>query len=566
MKKALLFLAYLLLVCAFVMGGGGRQSGTAGPSVDRSNFNAVGTFPLVKNKETITIMTGGSDPTVSMETNWMTAFYEEKTNVHVNWLEIPADQFKERANLALASGDQIDALIHENFGPTGYTMTEIQRLADQRVILPIQNYIDNDTKWIKDRVASTEGWRDALTLPDGNIYHMPVLNDCYHCTWYNKMWINLEFLKNLNLSIPTTTEEFRQMLIAFRDRDANGNGDPNDEIPFMGAFDNATTKADTFLMSAFIYDDGGERLFLDKGKVTASYTRPEFQEGLRYLRQLYSEGLLSRDSFTTNRTLRHQLNSQKYESIIGAIPNGHHGNLGNRETGEPVRWIDYEPIAPLKGPNGFQSTNYNYYVKFSLGGCGFIPVTSRNPALVMRWLDWFMEDEGITTLVWGAKGIGWTDPDPGATGPDGSPARLKPLTLQPGDEWYGNVAWGLRMPVYMPYTYRNWPQTPEDARAPDGAGLERFLETKTRDNYAPYGQPMDTIIPPMYYQSDSATEMATLVADITTYVDETIAKFITGDMNIDAQWPAFQTNLKNLGLDRYLQIVQNTYDNSSYAK
>jgi hypothetical protein len=51
-----------------------------------------------------------------------------------------------------------------------------------------------------------------------------------------------------------------------------------------------------------------------------------------------------------------------------------------------------------------------------------------------------------------------------------------------------------------------------------------------------------------------------------TYVEESIAKFVVGDLNIDRDWTAFQNNLKNLGLDRYLQIIQTSYDNSAFAK
>jgi putative aldouronate transport system substrate-binding protein len=72
------------------------------------------------------------------------------------------------------------------------------------------------------------------------------------------MWINTEFLKNVGLSAPRTPDEFRAMLIAFRDKDANGNGDPKDEIPFAGANEYGvySAKVDTYLMSAFVYDDG----------------------------------------------------------------------------------------------------------------------------------------------------------------------------------------------------------------------------------------------------------------------------------------------------------------------
>jgi putative aldouronate transport system substrate-binding protein len=62
--------------------------------------------------------------------------------------------------------------------------------------------------------------------------------------------------------------------------------------------------------------------------------------------------------------------------------------------------------------------------------------------------------------------------------------------------------------------------------------------------------------------------MALLTTNINTYVEESIAKFIVGDLdpNRDADWNNFQSQLKNLGIDRYLQIIQNTYNTSAFAK
>ena len=565
---ALIILVVIVLIILITRGGigGGAQKTAEGTSIDRSNFNTLGTFPIVKQKETITVVIGDGSATFNGDTNWMTKFYEEKTNVHVNWIVAPLEQFKERVNLALASAEKIDAVIAANHTLTAYTFNEYMRFSEQGVILPIQDYIETDTVYVKQNLNVQPGWREVLTLPNGNIYAFPTLNDCYHCRYYGKMWINMEFLKNVNLKVPTTTEEFRQMLIAFRDRDANGNGNPNDEIPMMGAIDNFGAKVDTYLVSAFIYNDGQNRLFLNNGKVVAAYMEPEFQEGLRYLNQLFREGLIAKDSFTANRNERNLINSAKYESTIGAIPNIHYV-IGSRETGQPVRWIDYEPIPPLKGPRGLQVTRYDHYQKFmTTEAAGFIPATAKNPALIMRWLDWFHSEEGNIILRYGEKGTGWIDPEPGATGPDGRPAKIKTQTLPQDHPYYGNLVWGARFPNYNTYEMRNLLEAAPDMRAPDGSGAERFLEVMSRQNYEPYAQKIENLLPPLYYSGDNVLEMTTMTTNINTYVEESIAKFVVGDMNIDTGWAAFQSNLRNLGVDRYLQIIQNAYNTSAFAK
>ncbi len=78
-----------------------------------------------------------------------------------------------------------------------------------------------------------DGWVENQTYPDGNIYSMPggKMHSRMHVT-QGIQYINTQWLDNLGLEMPTTMEEFYDVLCAFRDEDANGNGDPNDEIPF----------------------------------------------------------------------------------------------------------------------------------------------------------------------------------------------------------------------------------------------------------------------------------------------------------------------------------------------
>jgi putative aldouronate transport system substrate-binding protein len=505
------------------------------------------------------------------DTNWMTEFYEEKTNIHVNWVTAPLEQFKERMNLSLASGEQLDYISCGNHSSTYLSINEISRLADQDLILPIQDYIDSDTVNFKNNFTKVEGWKQVITLPNGNIYAVPTYSGDYHAMYYGKMWINKIFLKNVGLDYPKTIDEFHNMLVAFKTKDANGNGDPNDEIPLIGATDTWSAKLSPFLMSAFIYDDGDNRLFLENDKVVAAYTRPEWQEGLQVLNQWFKEGLISRDTFTTKRADRHQLNSSKNESIIGAMPNPHNLNLGVREAGEPVRWIDYEPISPIKGPKGVQVTYYAHYNPFAANSSrGILPVTCKNPALVMRWLDWFGSEEG-TLKVW--FGMGLLPPDPGAIGINGKPALFKSygegdtvLGPKPGEKYYNNTRWGEQFPQFRDFDlYESW-QKAADMLAPDGSGQERFLTVKSRENYSPYGQKVENLIPHMFYETADVSEMTLMTTNINTYVEESFAKFVVGDLDINTQWAAFQNELKNLGVDRYLQIIQKTYDNSAFVK
>ena len=65
---------------------------------------------------------------------------------------------------------------------------------------------------------------------DGHIYTIPFINTSATGKMGFKQWINTKWLETLGMEIPTTVEEFKEVLIAFRDEDPNGNGE-KDEIP-----------------------------------------------------------------------------------------------------------------------------------------------------------------------------------------------------------------------------------------------------------------------------------------------------------------------------------------------
>ena len=48
-----------------------------------------------------------------------------------------------------------------------------------------------------------------------------------------RSFINKQWLDNLGLSMPTSIDEYYDVLVAFKEQDANGNGDPDDEIPLL---------------------------------------------------------------------------------------------------------------------------------------------------------------------------------------------------------------------------------------------------------------------------------------------------------------------------------------------
>ena len=92
--------------------------------------------------------------------------------------------------------------------------------------------------------------------------------------------------------MPTTTEEFRAMMKAFKEQDPNGNG-RKDEMGLVG-YNPFWDSSDPiqFLMASFQLYHENMHVISDSGQVQFIANTDGWREGLRYIASLYREGLV----------------------------------------------------------------------------------------------------------------------------------------------------------------------------------------------------------------------------------------------------------------------------------
>lgn len=130
----------------------------------------------------------------------------------------------------MASGDLPDAIFNAD-----YSDYELLKLAKDGAIVPLNDLIENNMPNFKKVLEEAPEYKSMITAPDGNIYAFPWIEELgsgkERIQAVDSMpWINVEWLKKLGLDMPTTTEELKEVLIAFKTKDPNGNGKA-DEIP-----------------------------------------------------------------------------------------------------------------------------------------------------------------------------------------------------------------------------------------------------------------------------------------------------------------------------------------------
>jgi putative aldouronate transport system substrate-binding protein len=490
--------------------------------------------------------TEGQDAAV-MKDSKLTKYIEEKLNVN---FDVVSGTTAETLNLMLASGDY-PKLIYKSW----FSMLDVVEYGELGVFVPLEDYIAKYAPNVTKAIEENAGLKAAVYAPDGHIYMMPYWEECYHCAMSMKMWINTEWLEAVGMDMPTTTEEFEEVLIAFRDQDPNGNG-KKDEIPLTGYPGGWNNEPWDFLMNSFIYNTGAgsDYVYINGDKVTFAPDKPEWKAGLEYVKSLYDQGLYDPQAFTQGEEqFRTLLNDA--EELVGVYAAGHLGMGVDPWASDEMltRANKYEPLLPLRGPAGVQLTPY-WPSRGMDGSFAITNKASEEEAIAfIKLLDWHYSEEGSISAWYGPPEVGWTWAETGDLGIDGNPAIWKPIESQSA-EFLTDLSWE---PIfYMPARlFLGW-TSDQDIYTTDGYERRLYLATQKYEPYRPEH------IPPggVYMTPEDSDTYAQLVVPIQNHVYQNSVAFIIGEKDINTEWDAYVAGFDELQLDKYLATLQNYYN------
>ncbi|WP_281888768.1 extracellular solute-binding protein [Paenibacillus sp. YYML68] len=513
-----------------------------------------GVYPLVQEKVTLKVMVGARDFVENYETNQFTKWYEELTNVHIDWEVVPSKSIPEKLNLMLASGDYPDVVLN-------MAVSNEQQMVYGKdgVFLPLNGLIEKHAPNVQQRLAELAGMKEVLTAPNGSIYALPQIEQCYHCTLSQKLWIYKPWLDKLKLDMPTTTEAYYEVLKAFKEQDPNGNG-LQDEIPLAGSPKGWNTRVNDVLMNAFIPNNtltSTKHMFLNGGKVEVAFDKPEWKQGLEYLHRMHKEGLLATESFTQDGMQLQQMGEQVGAHLLGSAPGGATGAM-SKMFGASGKWMEFAPVPPLKGPRGVQLAAYNPYGG-SMFGKFLITKNAKYPEVAMRWVDgfygkWDDPTEIMMRSLYGVPGRDWVKAEEGMIGIHGQAAKYK--VLVPSETTNQNVHWSQTAPTVRSSDFR-LSEAIDLATADQNPEVRLYKATKL---YEPHQMKVNTILPPLFLTREQSEELAGLQKTILEYVDQMVARFVTGDADLNTEWTPYLDTLKGMKLKRYVEIYQEAYD------
>ena len=459
---------------------------------------------------------------------------EKLTGVNFTFDLVDSSSLAERKALLLGSGDLPDVM-----AGIGFTDGELLQYGSMGAFLPLEDYITEE--YMPNLTAFLEEhpeYRAMMTSADGHIYYLMYISAAPRDAAFYKIWDNNEWLQALNLEIPTTLDEFYDMLVAFKTQDPNGNGEA-DEVPIaFGAEGN--TLIDMFRAAILSANGiagtnaGNKDMYLDEdGNVCYLYTSEAYKAYLEFANKLYSEGLLDNECFSQTGA---QLTAKGNQSLVGCFV-----SLASYLVDKTENFPIYESIPPMTSEMNDEQIEWRNWL--GVTGTFALSSTCSDVAAALRWVDYLYTYEGGALLSQGPEGLGWEYVDDTRTYwakkvPDGyASSEEYRATLTPD---CGTLMAGYISPEFLGFL-----------SAPHVVNLEEHVAK----SYTPY---LKDGYPRVKLDAEAQEVVTTYYTDIDKYVHSCEARFISGDMDL-SKWDEYVANLESMHLEDYVKVYTDAY-------
>lgn len=451
------------------------------------------------------------------------------------------DEIQAQYLAMIASGNYPDVLqwLHNECYTGG-----VDQLYKDGVIIELNELIENHMPNLKKILEENPNLAKDLANDDGQYLYFSKLNPMEStedilsvCYWGFLM--RQDWLDNLGLEVPTTIDEWYEVLKAFKTQDPNGNG-MDDEIPFDAGASGLSLFLPAFDITTGVCIDPATN------KVQYGEYTEKYKEFLTTMNKWYSEGLIANAYDESYNLVGSDVTDA---NIYGDIAGSWKGLANNWEQRLPgileknanadlvaVPWTLSQYTANTK-----YTPNNQYSTLDRLSIC--ISVDCKYPEAAAHIIDYMYSEEGGVYLTWGIEGESYTV--------DANGKR------QWTDEANANTSYY------------------------DGCFPKKFLYAMAHVSFPRYGAndvnatqsehyiaacelwaDCDTsVVYPRAITVSQEDQQAILGADtdMGAYIREMTAKFITGEEPL-TNFDNYRDTLKKMGIEELIALYQDAYD------
>ncbi|TXK84568.1 extracellular solute-binding protein [Paenibacillus sp. N3.4] len=393
-KKKAAAAAVITALSAALAGCSGGSGENAASTKPEQTGTGKPTAPAVSSKEApleVSIMTTLLSPTPAADDNPIKQAIEKATNSKLKIQWVSGNSYNDKMNVTLASGD-IPELIYINDPFSQVFRNSVSQGAFWDIAPYIKNYPNLSGK------ISATAW-ELTKMQDGGNYGIPRPRPSEGDSFF---MIRKDWLDNLGLKVPTTTDELYNVMKSFAEKDPDRNG-KNDTVPFAASVDADKMASLGPLESSFTKTNGKWKL--QDNKLVYTPLLPETRSSLEYLNKAYKEKLIPED-----------FASLKPTQVTDLFKSGKAGIL-TEKAGTVLGY--YEPlklVAPdFKQEDFYPVTNINGYNPKGPGFSGIIAIPKKVPEekmkRILKLVDTWMNDDVFAFQTYGIEGTHYTVKD-----------------------------------------------------------------------------------------------------------------------------------------------------------
>ena len=342
---------------------------------------------------------GGSDPENNMYTEYIKKGMLEEHNVEVTFKKVPRWTEVDDINNLLAAGEAPDICVTYSY-PTVLTYAQMGGVIDlSEMIESYKGELPNlwgwlgetNMLWDKDPKTGTVWAIEGKRAEQQRIV----------------TFVRQDWLDKLGLEAPKTTQEFEDMLVAFKDNaDKLLGSDASKLVPFSTSYDIGWRASN--LITSYMDPNITDKEYYINGFDDRMVTQTSTKEAVRLLNKWYNAGLMWKDFalYGSGDTTEDDMIKAGY---VGAFQhnwdyvfrNGEDSINANlkRNVGEDAKFV---PV------DCFQNSA-NKYSKWLYSSAGdrkiFFPTTNTEPLASLLYLDFISKPETIKYLQAGDEGV-----------------------------------------------------------------------------------------------------------------------------------------------------------------
>ncbi len=447
--------------------------------------------------------------------------YEAATGTRVEWIHPSGEgaQITEQFNLMLASRNLPDVIetnwVNVARGPDDAINT--------RTIIRLNELIEEHAPNLTQYLNENPEVKKLVVTDEGNMFAFPFIRGHENLMVFFGPILRKDMLEKVNMDVPTTINEWEQVLTAFKD--AN-NGIP----PLIFSLGHLRT-GQSFVGAYGIPLEW----YNDNGTVKYGSVQPEFKEFLTTMNRWYEKGLLDPDFAAFNG----QLFDSKVTGNEVLAFNGFTGGGIGKFMGLMQNTPEFQLVAaPYPTLNKGDTPKWGQRDFAFTGVSAAVTSAASNPEEIVRWLDFAYGPEGHMLFNFGIEGESYVmDGDyPRYTDkmfnhPDGLPPQ-QALT-----QYVRSISGG---PFIQDFRYFE-----QYVALPVQQEAVSTWATATNEMMLPLISP----------NVDESSRFASIMSDVNIYHEEMVTRFIMGSVPI-SEFDTYVETMKSLGIEEAAELRQ----------